>query len=204
RDEMGRHLEDMREWYRRKLRELAGIGEQGSGVRGLESGVWNQESGARGQASEVRGQGSESSQESTQTQRKAGGNRQDIEDEAEAIIPETAASILALTDEVDPGDRKLGELMRALDLIDADTLTALLVEARRQRRSLRQVLLAGGSVTLYQLALIEAGNVDSLVLGPVRVVDRLRVTAREIVYRVFDPRRPQENGGYFLLRHLAE
>src|SRR5581483_2047087 len=86
------------------------------------------------------------------------------------------------------------------ELMDAETLTALLVEARRQRRSLRQVLLASGYLTLYQLALIEAGNLDALILGPTRVVDRLRVTPRETVYRVFDPRRGREA----LLRHLAE
>jgi hypothetical protein len=50
------------------------------------------------------------------------------------------------------------------------------------------------------MALIEAGNVDALVLGPVRVIDRLRSTAHETVYRVFDPRRGQEA----LMRHLAE
>src|SRR5262249_22118415 len=77
-------------------------------------------------------------------------------------------------------------------------------EARRQRRSLRHILLASGSVTLYQMALIEAGNVDGLVLGPVRVVDRLRVTPQETAYRVFDPRRAQGGGGYFILRHLTE
>ena len=84
--------------------------------------------------------------------------------------------------------------------MEADTLTALWVEARRQRRSLRQVLLASGAVTLYQLALIEAGNLDGLMLGPVRVVDRLRVTPHELVYRVFDPRRGEDA----VLRWLAE
>jgi hypothetical protein len=38
------------------------------------------------------------------------------------------------------------------------------------------------------------------VLGPLRVVDRLHVTPRETVYRVFDPR----HGGTALLRHLAD
>jgi hypothetical protein len=60
--------------------------------------------------------------------------------------------------------------------------------------------LASGVVTLYQLALIEAGNVAGLMLGPVRVIDRLRVAAHETVYRVFDPRR----GCEAVLRHLAE
>src|SRR5439155_20466566 len=87
-----------------------------------------------------------------------------------------------------------------LQLVDADALTALLAEARRQRRSLRQVLLASGAVTLYQLALIEAGNVGALMLGPVRIIDRLRSTPLEAVYRVFDPRR----GSEAVLRHLAE
>jgi trichohyalin len=48
--------------------------------------------------------------------------------------------------------------------------------------------------------LIEAGNIAGLMLGPARVIDRLRVTPHEIVYRVFDPRRGQEA----VLRHLAE
>jgi hypothetical protein len=91
-------------------------------------------------------------------------------------------------------------LLRSLDLVDADTLTALWAEAGRQRRTLRQVLLASGAVTLYQLALIEAGNLDGLMLGRFRVIDRLRVTPREAVYRVFDP----QHGGVFLLRHLSE
>jgi serine/threonine protein kinase len=90
--------------------------------------------------------------------------------------------------------------LRALELIDGDSLTVLLMEARRQRRSLRQVLLASGAITVYQMALIEAGNLDALMLGPVRVVDRLRSTPREVLYRVFDPRRSAEA----VLRHLTE
>jgi hypothetical protein len=104
--------------------------------------------------------------------------------------------------DVVPGVRQLGDLLHSLGLVDEETLNALLVEARRQRRGLRQLLLASGHVTLYQLALIEAGNLDALMLGPVRVVDRLRATPREAVYRVFDPRRA--GGGYAVLRHLAE
>ncbi|HET6572995.1 MAG TPA: hypothetical protein VFG68_05285, partial [Fimbriiglobus sp.] len=100
----------------------------------------------------------------------------------------------------DPGDKQLGELLRSLDLVDADSLDALWAEAQRQLRPLRRVLLASGAVTLYQLALIEAGNLDALVLGRLRVVDRLRVTPRESAYRVFDP----DRGAVFLLRHLAE
>jgi hypothetical protein len=114
--------------------------------------------------------------------------------------PAGESGILALTGEVEPGDRRLGDLLQSLELVEADTLTALLTEARRRRRSLRQLLLSGGYLTLYQMALIEAGNVDGLVLGPVRVVDRLRSTPHEVVYRVFDPRRGHEA----VLRHLTE
>jgi hypothetical protein len=157
RDEVDRHLSDMREWYRRKLRELAA------------------------------------------------GTLADVPS-AHADEAARPHSILTLTNEIDPGDRQLGDLLRSLELVDADTLTALLVEARRQRRSLRQVLLASGHVTLYQLALIEAGNLDKLMLGPVRVVDRLRVTPCETLYRVFDPRsrndRPEQE--FAVLRHLSE
>jgi hypothetical protein len=144
RGEMERHLADMREWYRHKLRELAASSEQ-----------------------------------------------------PEVAVPR---DILTLAATADAGDRQLGDLLRSLGLVEAEPLEALLAEARRQRRSLRQVLLASGHVTLYQLALIEAGNLDGLVLGPVRVVDRLRMTPHETVYRVFDPRRGQEA----ILRHLAE
>jgi hypothetical protein len=111
-----------------------------------------------------------------------------------------ARAVLTLTDEVEPADRQLGELLASSGLVDQDTLQALWAEARRQRRSLRQLLLAGNYLTLYQMSLIEAGNLDGLVLGPVRVIDRLASTPRETVYRVFDPRRE----AYALLRHLAE
>src|SRR5206468_6465689 len=112
-------------------------------------------------------------------------------------------------EDLEPGDRQLGELLSSLGLVEADTLAALWAEATRQRRTLRQVLLASGAVTLYQLALIEAGNLDALVLGRFRVIDRLRTSPREAIYRVFDPARatgrpPGVGDGVFLLRHLAE
>jgi chromosome segregation ATPase len=174
RAEVGRHLGDMRDWYRQKLRELAGISEpEGEDVSPL----------APSPPSAVPRSGGEGSQSS----------------DSDPLIP-VRRDILSLTGDVDPADRQLGEQLRTMELIDPDTLTALLVEARRQRRSLRQVLLAGGTVTLYQMALIEAGDLDALMLGPVRVVDRLRATPHETMYRVFDPRRDQEA----LLRHLAE
>jgi hypothetical protein len=160
REEMDRHLGDMRDWYRRKLRELAGVDAV-------------------------------------------------PEPEASATVPPApgepgdrhpARAILTLNDEIDPSDRQLGELLASLELVDQDTLQLLWAEARRQRRSLRQLLLAGNYLTLYQMALIEAGSLDGLVLGPVRVIDKLPSTLREGVYRVFDPRRNSEA----LLRHLAE
>jgi chromosome segregation ATPase len=171
RQEVDRHLVDMREWYRKKLRDLAGIPTDGSRIaqHGLQDHVAQRD-----------------------------GHTPPDTDE-DALIPENPG-ILTIASAVDAGDQALGETLRALQLIDDDTLTALLAEARRQRRSLRQVLLSSGAVTLYQLALIEAGNVDGLMLGPVRVIDRLRSTPLEAVYRVFDPRRGIEAQ----LRHLAE
>jgi chromosome segregation ATPase len=146
RDEVVGHLDDLREWYRRKIREL-----------------------------------SKSRLEDAGTKR-----------------PPTR-ELLSVTGKVDPADQKLGELLRQLKFVDEDTLTALLVEAHQQRRSLRQALLSGGYLTIYQMALIEAGEVDALGLGPLRVIDRIRVTPREAVYRVFDPRRGRDA----VLRHLA-
>lgn len=159
---MDRHLSDMREWYRRKLRDLAGVGEPGASATGET-------------------------------------NEGEVPFAEEVITP-IERDILSLAGPADEADRRLGDLLRSLELVEADALTALLAEARRQRRSLRQILLSGGVVTLYQMALIEAGNIAGLMLGPVRVVDRIRTTPRETVYRVFDPRR----GSEAILRHLAE
>lgn len=157
--EVERHLNDMREWYRKKLRELASQNAE-RGVRKAESA--EQPDGIAGRV----------------------GN-------SEFPVPHS---------ELDDGDRQLGELLRSLELVDADTLAALWTEANNRRRTLRQVLLASGAVTLYQLALIEAGNLDALMLGRFRVVDRIRVTPHETAYRVFDPSR----SGTFLLRVMAE
>ncbi|MCZ2340439.1 MAG: hypothetical protein LC104_01425 [Bacteroidales bacterium] len=154
RAEVDRHLSDMREWYRKKLRELAN---QNTPTLPVE-------------------------------------------------MPEPTIRIAPTApDDLEPGDRQLGDLLRSLDLIDGEALTALWNEANRQHRTLRQVLLASGAISLYQLALIEAGNLDALMLGRFRVVDRLRVTPRETVYRVFDPLRADgPSHGTFLLRHLSE
>ena len=116
-----------------------------------------------------------------------------------AIEPENHA-ILPMAEEIDPADRKLGALLTSLHLVEPETLTSLLDEARRQHRTLRQALLSGGYLTLYQMALIETGNLDGLVLGPMRVIDRLHSTPHETFYRVFDPQRGQEA----VLRHLCE
>lgn len=169
-DEMGRHLGDMREWYRKKLRELAGV----DAPPGDEPGE-----------GDVFPMPSPSSE---------------LVPSADPDERNPARAVLTLENEVEPADRQMGELLASLELVDRDTLVALWAEARRQRRSLRQLLLAGGYMTLYQMALIEAGNLDGLVLGPVRVIDRLPSTPREAVFRVFDPRRESEA----VLRHLAE
>jgi hypothetical protein len=172
RGEMNRHLNDMREWYRKKMRELAGVDDRPEG------------------AAVVMSLPAASTPEALPA----------TEPQPATEAVGTERGILSLTAEIDPGDRQLGELLRSLELVDADTLAALLLEARRQRRSLRQLLLAGNYLTLYQIALIEAGNLHGLVLGPVRVIDRLQATPHEAVYRIFDPRGNREA----LLRHLAE
>ena len=97
-------------------------------------------------------------------------------------------------------DKQLSELLGSLNLIDSQTLEKVLAESRRRRCSLRQLLLAEGYLSLYQMALIEAGNLDGLKLGPVRVIGKVPSTPRESVYRVFDPRRSVEG----VLRHLSE
>jgi uncharacterized protein YqgV (UPF0045/DUF77 family) len=144
-----RHLSEMREWYRKKLRDLA---------------------------------------EEKRVSMVA------------PPVPRIASSGALNENDLEPGDLHLGELLRKLELVDGETLAALWEEARRQNRTLRQVLLASGTVTLYQLALIEAGNLDSLMLGRFRVIDRVRVTPREAVYRAYDPTR----NGVFVLRVLGD
>ncbi|HEY1191673.1 MAG TPA: hypothetical protein VGE74_28835, partial [Gemmata sp.] len=175
RTEVERHLSDMREWYRKKLRELA----------------------------QSRAEGGRRKADDLPPDPPSAPKLHDPGPQA----PETPLRLppAALEAELEPGDVQLGELLRSLGLVDAETLTALWEEATRQRRTLRQVLLASGAITLYQLALIEAGNLDALVLGRFRVVDRLRVTPKEAIYRVFDPKRAGErSGGLYLLRHLSE
>ena len=146
REEVVGHLDDLREWYRRKIRELS---------------------------------------------------KSRLEDAGTKRPP--SREMLAVTGKPDPADQTLGDLLQKLNFVDDETLTALLVEAHQQRRTLRQALLSGGYLTIYQMALIESGEVDGLGMGPLRVIDRIRATPREAVYRVFDPRRGRDA----LLRHLA-
>ncbi|MCI0705731.1 MAG: hypothetical protein L0241_32115, partial [Planctomycetia bacterium] len=179
RTEMERHLSDMREWYRKKLRELA----KGNAERGTRNAEPNP------------------NPEPTLPRLVDTGDRLPDSDSSSSALRAPRSAL----EELEPGDKQLGELLRSLGLVDADTLSALWSEASRQRRTLRQVLLASGVITLYQLALIEAGNLDALVLGRLRVIDRLRVSPKEAIYRVFDPKRAGEkSGGLYLLRHLGE
>lgn len=164
RSSVERHLSDMREWYRVKLRDLA-----------------HSDFGSRGPSAEDDPP-----------------SRPRLAD-----LPQEEAQVDF--EELDPGDLQLGELLLSAELVEAASLTELWAEAKRQRRTLRQVLLASGVITLYQLALIEAGNLDGLVLGRFRVIDRIRTSPQEQVYRVFDPTHVDgPTGGIFLLRHLTE
>jgi hypothetical protein len=195
RTEVDRHLGDMQSWFRKKFREIAEtrwskFGGQESGARSQESGVSDQGSGDSGILPLPA--------------------RPDDSAHPSSLIPHPSEEgvILPLPDDLDPADRKLGELLRSLEIVDRETLLAMWDEARRQRRTLRQVLLSGGYLTLYQLALIESGNLSGLMLGRFRVVDRLMSTPREAIYRVFDPqaRSPKSDAdaGTCLLRHLGE
>src|SRR5262249_44424950 len=138
--EVEHHLGDMREWYRKKMRELAG-------------------GGSRNYSGEV-----------LELPKANGVNDPEPPPQDKPTAPPLERDILAITGDVDPADRKLGELLLSLGLVDQDMLLPLWAEARRQRRSLRQILLTSGTITLYQMALIEAGNLAGLMLGTNRVI----------------------------------
>jgi hypothetical protein len=108
-------------------------------------------------------------------------------------------SILPLTSSGNDDDQHLADLLSGMGLIDALTLQTLLDQARQQRISLRDCLLANEFLTSYQLELIEAGKLEALVLNSLRVIDRVRIGSMETIYRVFDPRLGDEA----LLRHLS-
>jgi DNA repair exonuclease SbcCD ATPase subunit len=188
RSEVDRHLGDMQAWFRKKFREIAET--RWSKYRG-------QEAGDKGQGTGDTAAGSGDSGILQLPPRPSTENSVLSTENAPGVI-------LPLPDDLEPADRKLGDLLRSLDIVDRDTLHVLWDEARRQRRTLRQVLLAGGYLTLYQLALIESGNLNGLILGRFRVIDRLLATARETVYRVFDPQLRSQDDGTCLLRHLGE
>jgi hypothetical protein len=188
RTEVDRHLTDMQSWFRKKFREIAET--RWSKFRSQESGVGSQGVGDSGIL--------------PLPQRPTADV---ITTPADANVPTAEEVILSLPDDLDPADRQLGELLRSLDIVDGETLPALWDEARRQRRTLRQVLLSGGYLTLYQLALIESGNLSGLMLGRFRIIDRLISTPREAIYRAFDPQQAADSDdqrGTCLLRHLGE
>jgi DNA repair exonuclease SbcCD ATPase subunit len=180
--EVERHLHDMRDWLRAKLREVVE-------TRSADRGTRNEGPGETPAILPLPANPSAHASAETRKTGSRSGSR-------------APRSVLSLVDDLDPGDRRLGELLRSLGLVEADTLAALWAEAHRQRRPLRQVLLAGGYLTLYQLALIEAGNLHKLVIGRFRIIDRVAHSTRETIYRVSDP---QSGGdGTCILRHLGD
>ncbi len=158
RSQVEQHLTDMREWYRKKLRDLAG---DKVDVH-LPPAPTATPSPTRIESHPV-------------------------------VVKLNADRSEAMADhDIEPVDRQLGELLASLDFVEPDTLNRLWHEAKRQGRTLRQMLLASGTITLYQLALIEAGQVEALVLGRFRVIDRLRTSPREASYRALDPHHPEQ------------
>jgi hypothetical protein len=98
-----------------------------------------------------------------------------------------------------PADLQLAEQLLTAEVIDRPTLAALLADARRRECSLRDLLLEGEYLSAFQLEMIEANRLDALLAGRLRILDRLRLTPLETIYRVFDP----ESGSEGLLRHLS-
>ena len=105
--EMERHLADMREWYRKKLRDLASSK--------AEHGMQNAEP-----------------KDPTAGLRLAALDNEPASTDLSGSPLLTPSSAL---DELDPGDKQLGELLRSHELVDRDTLSALWTESGRQRRS---------------------------------------------------------------------
>jgi hypothetical protein len=149
REVLHRHLADMQQWYRQKLRELA--------------------------------------------------ERRLLHPETVLETAEAGPAVLPIRGEPAPGDQLLAGLLTSMDLVDADTLQSLLREASHQNKSLRDALLDGEYLTSFQVECIEADRLEALFLGRLRIVDRLRMTPFETIYRVFDPERNAE----LLLRHLS-
>lgn len=155
--EVQRHLDDMRAWYRNKIKDLSGTLSSS-----LTSGYFDNAI-----------------------------NRVDINQvQRPSLIIET----------IEPLDKKLGDQLTSLRLVETDTLLALMTEAKKSRKTLRQALLNGGYLTFYQMALIEAGNINGLMINRFRVIDKLPSTSKEYVFHVFDPIKKSE----CILRHLSE
>ncbi len=155
--EVHRHLDDMRAWYRNKIKDLSG-----TISNSLASGYFDNALSSLGLSQDNRPQS----------------------------VPEP----------IEPSDNKLGNQLISLGLVESDTLITLMAEAQKTRKSLRQALLNGGYLTFYQLALIEAGNINGLMIDRFRVIDKLPSTSKEYIFQVFDPIRKTE----CLLRHLSE
>lgn len=155
--EVHRHLDDMRAWYRNKIKDLSG----------------------------------------TLTTSMATGYLDDA-----VGFPSVNHHLLSqLTpNSIEPTDKKLGNQLVSLGLVESDTLFTLMTDAKKSRKSLRQALLNGGYLTFYQMALIEAGNINGLMIDRFRVIDKLPSTSKEFVFQVFDPAKKAE----CVLRHLSE
>lgn len=135
--------------------------------------------------------------------------RDKLKDLAEKKLPATAGAedvqlydpphILPLKSTRTGSDQHLADLLSGMGLIDASTLQSLMQEAQKQRITLRDCLLQNEFLSTFQMELIEAGQLEALVLGSLRIIDRLRQSAMETIYRVFDPR----IGDEALLRQLS-
>ena len=112
RSEMEGHLSDMREWYRRKMRELSGV---------------------------------DAAKDPPVVDADAVFTLMGPRRERPAAAGGEEPGVLPMSGEAEPADRRLGDLLRSLELVDADTLTALLQEARRQR--LAAAIAAGGKLS---------------------------------------------------------
>ncbi|HQR41097.1 MAG TPA: hypothetical protein PLX97_00405, partial [Gemmatales bacterium] len=135
--------------------------------------------------------------------------RDKLRDMAEKNLPQSTSAeeaeaferphILPLKSTRTQNDQQLADLLSAMGLIDATTLSSVMEEARQHRQTLHDFLVQNDYLTSFQMELIEAGRLEALVLGPLRVIDRLRIGPMETIYRVFDPRLGDEA----LLRQLS-
>ena len=155
--EVHRHLDDMRAWYRNKIKDLSGSVSSSFVPSYLDEAIGT----------------------------------------SDINLHHHSQSVSSI---IEPSDKKLGNQLVSLGLVESDTLLALMAEAKKSKKSLRQALLNGGYLTFYQMALIEAGNINGLMIDRFRVIDKLPSTSKEYVFQVFDPIKKVE----CLLRHLSE